>query len=153
MAEAIGLAASIIAIIQIADQVASFCKFCMESMHDCPRDLRLILVELSTTKTVFESLEFVNKVDPVPSAVMKALAGPNGPILGCLKSVKDLESLMASGYLGTEQDGKNESVKRSKRKIALAALAWPFKKEKARVLLSEISHYKVTITAALAVDA
>ncbi|KXX76563.1 Vegetative incompatibility protein HET-E-1 [Madurella mycetomatis] len=52
-------AAGIIAVIQIADMVVSLCKCYLEAANDAPSDLRLILVETSTMKTVLESLSFL----------------------------------------------------------------------------------------------
>jgi hypothetical protein len=46
MAEVIGLAASIIAVVQLADRITSVCKSLIETVKDYPRDLRLIFVEI-----------------------------------------------------------------------------------------------------------
>ncbi len=148
MAEAVGLAASIIAVIQIADRIEAVCKFFIESVENCPRDLRLILIEASSVKAAFRNLEFIESHDPEASIFLKNLREPDGPIVGCLESIAELEKLIPRGLLPKT----SESRSRNRTENFLAALAWPFKKDKARALLSDIAQYKATISTTLSAE-
>jgi len=70
MAEGIAFAASVIAVVQIADRIASVCKSLIETVQDYPRDLRLIFIEIGSLKVIFESLRFLNEDDPADSATL-----------------------------------------------------------------------------------
>jgi hypothetical protein len=98
MAEVIALGSSVIAFIQLADRVIGLSKYYIEAIHDCPRDIRAILVEISSLKAVLENLDFLLKNDSGPEPhLMGQLAGEHGPIEGCRKSVAELERLLPSG--------------------------------------------------------
>ncbi len=48
--EALGVAASIIAVVQISVQVINTCTKFIEALGDAPKDLRLILIEVSALR-------------------------------------------------------------------------------------------------------
>lgn len=54
MAEAFAIAAGVIAVIQITERVADICRFYIESVQDCPSELRVILSETFMLKILFE---------------------------------------------------------------------------------------------------
>jgi len=145
---AIGLAASIVAIVQAADRIAAVCRFYIQSTEDCPRDIRLILVETATVKATFESLEFFRNHDPESSGFLTGLGSADGPIAGCLRSITELEGLLPSNT----QRG-SEISKRQAGRVVLASLAWAFKKEKARELLNQIVQQKTSINLAFSAEA
>ena len=149
MAEVLAIGASVIAIVQITDRIVGLCKFYIETVNDAPSDLRLILLEASALKTVFENLNFLTACDSGVSDIVSGLASVDGPIEGCLKSVTRLEKLFPSNWI--QSAGQTRSKKR-KVKATLAALAWPLKEGKARKLLDEISRHKTTVTLALTAD-
>ena len=149
MAEVLAIGASVIAIIQITDRIVGLCKFYIETVNDAPSDLRLIFLETSALKTIFENLDFLTACDSGVSKIVSGLASVDGPIEGCLKSVTQLEKLFPSNW--TQNTGQSQSKKR-KVKATLAALAWPLKEGKARKLLDEISRYKTTVTLALTTE-
>ena len=149
MAEVIAIGASAIAIIQITDRIVGLCKFYIEAVKDAPSDLRVILLEASALKTIFENLKFLTACDSGVSNIIGALSGLDGPIDGCLKSITQLEKLFPTDWI--QAPGQNQSKKR-KVKATLAALAWPLKENKAKKLLGEISRYKSTITLAITAE-
>jgi len=149
MAEVIAVGASVIAIIQITDRIIGMCKFYVETARDASPDLRVILLETSTLKTIFENLNFLTACNSGVSTTVSTLSGEDGPIEGCRRSVTELEKLFPSDCIQTT--GQNRSKKR-KVKATLAALAWPLKENKARKLLDEIMRYKTTITLALTME-
>ncbi|MCJ1452479.1 hypothetical protein MMC28_002822 [Mycoblastus sanguinarius] len=78
MAEAIAVGASVIAIIQISDRIIGLCKFYIESARDASSDLRVILIETSKLKTVFENLKFLTSCSSGVSAMVSTLSGEDG---------------------------------------------------------------------------
>ncbi|KAK4442515.1 hypothetical protein QBC34DRAFT_338573 [Podospora aff. communis PSN243] len=146
MAEAIALAASVIAVIQLAERVASICKFYIGEVNDYPKDLRLIYVEVASLKVVFEGLSFFDQDDPDENALLRALQGEDGPIQGCKKVIEELTALLPPDPLAPPSNGR---TKREKVQDALACLAWPLKANTAKKLLEGIVQYKTTITMGL----
>ena len=149
MAEVVAIGASVIAIIQITDRIVGLCKQYITTVQDAPSDLRLILLETSALKAIFENLSFLTACDSGLSNIVSVLAGVDGPIEGCLKSVSQLERLFPSDWM--QHTGQDRS-KKQKVKTTIAALAWPLKETRARKLLDEISRYKTTITLAVTTE-
>jgi hypothetical protein len=148
MAEALALGASIIAVIQTAERIHKVCKFFIENVDNYPNDLRLIHIEVAAIKATFQSLEFIEKHDGEASAFLKTMMELGGPFTGCLESMQELEKLVPPGIMPRG----SHATKRRKTETIVAALAWPFKKEKARALLSDIAQYKSTISNALSAE-
>ena len=149
MGEVLAIGASVTAIIQITDRIVGLCKFYIETVNDAPSDLRLIFLETSALKTIFESLNFLTACDSGVSNIVSGLASVDGPIEGCLKSVIQLEKLFPLKWIQITEQHRS---KKRKVKATLAALTWPLKEGKARKLLDEISRYKTTITLALSIE-
>ena len=149
MAEAVALSASIIAIFQIADRVIGLCKLYIETVRDAPSDLRTILIETSTMKTILENVQFLMSCNNRPSAMLDVLYGADGPIEGCRSAIAKMEGLFPSGYA---QGHKGSRSKRQKVKASLATLAWPLKESRARKLMEEVIRYKSTINLALTTE-
>lgn len=151
MAEAIGLAASIFACIQIADRVVSICKDYVEGVRSAPADLRFILLETSMLKITLENIVFLCQCDDGLSTVLYSLSGESGPISECHRAMKELEGLFPTE---PQRGIKRDSSGRLKAQVsfALTALAWPLKEGKARKLLQDITAYKNTISLAIAAD-
>ncbi|KAM5377938.1 hypothetical protein ACJZ2D_004842 [Fusarium nematophilum] len=139
------VAASVIAIIQITGQVASACKSYIDAFQDYPKDLRLIYVETTSLKAVFEGLSFFDPNDPEDSAALQALKHQDGPIEGCRRAMEELNKMLPRAL---PQAATRKSKKR-KLESSLVALAWPLKCERARKLLDEILVQKSTINTAL----
>ena len=148
MAEAIALGSSVIAILQITDRIIGICKYYIRTARDAPSDLRAILLETSVLKTTFENFQFLMECKG-PSTMISSLCGTDGPVDGCRRSIKELESLFPKDPV--DVNGQDRSKKR-KLKSNLAALAWPLKETKARKLLDDILRYKSTITLALTTE-
>lgn len=149
MAEAVAVAASVIAIIQVADRIIGACKTYISSVRDAPSDLRVILLEISALKPVFENLKFLNSCHSPCSPMFDSLCGVDGPVEGCLSSVNELAALFPPDNAHIAGQGQS---KRRKIKHNLVSLAWPLKQTKARKLLDDILRYKSTITLVLTTD-
>ncbi|KAM0798578.1 hypothetical protein BDR22DRAFT_858945 [Usnea florida] len=149
MAEVVAAASSVIAIIQITDRIVGLCKYYIETVKDVASDLRLILVEVSALKPIFENLDFLMTHNCAVSTAVSILSGKDGAIEGCRRSITELEKLFPSDWKQTA--GQNTSRKQ-RVKATWAALAWPLKENRARKLLDEITRYKTTITLAITTD-
>jgi hypothetical protein len=81
--EVIAVKASMIAIIQIADRIVRLCKFYIKAAQDMLSNLRVILFETLTLKTIFENLQFLMACSSKASATVRSLASQDGLIKGC----------------------------------------------------------------------
>jgi hypothetical protein len=141
MAEALGLAASIVAVIQISASIISLTDGIIDSIKDAPRDMHLIRIEISALKAVFESL----KVLAEAQTLSEQNVGPRTNVIeACEVSISKLEVLL--------KPAANASTSGSAFRLPLATLAWPLKKEKAKRLLDEISRYKTTLTLSISTE-
>ncbi|VTT60773.1 unnamed protein product [Fusarium fujikuroi] len=149
MAEALGVVASAIAVIQISKEVISACKFYIEALRsDAPTSLRTVLIEASTLKSVLENLEFISKCETFTPALQNRLAASDGPIEGCRAAMTALEKLFPKQSL---QSGQNTS-KRQRIQAAFSTLAWPLKQGQVQDLLQQISRHKNGIQLALTTE-
>lgn len=146
MAEALAVGAGVIAFMQLADKVIDLAKYYIEAIHDCPRDIRVILVEVSSLKVVLDNLDFLLKNDAGPELRMLAhLTGEKGPIIECHQALAQLERLLPT-------DIKAAGGKRQKTLTAAGHLAWPLKENSARKLINDITRFKASIQLALIFD-
>jgi len=150
MAEAFALAAGVIAVIQMTDRISNICKHYIESVKDCPSQLRVILVEVSMLKTLLENLQIFHNSNAM-SDIITSLSKPDGPVEGCKKSIVALEKLFPDESSKT-QNIQRGSEKKRKLTATVSALAWPLKEKRAQKLLEEIRQYKATISLALTTE-
>ena len=148
VAETLGVVSSIIAIVQIAKTVISICQFYIDAVDGASSDLQVILIEVYTLKGIAKSLQYLTQPNVAKSTLLDQLAAVTGPIEGCKKALKELESLFPSA--ATSMNGQKS--KRGKLDTAVVALAWPLKKGKAKKLLQEIMQHKTTINLALTTE-
>ena len=148
MAEALAVAASVFAVIQIADRIIGACKSYIEGVQDAPSDLRAIFLEISMLKTIFENLKFLLKNnDEMP--LLKRLTLQANPLEGCHRAIMDLEKLLPSDRV--QASGVDVS-RRQRVKASLVMLPWPFMEGKSKKLLDQLSRYKSTIALAITTD-
>ncbi|KAI4214314.1 MAG: hypothetical protein LQ351_003067 [Letrouitia transgressa] len=105
MAEILSIAASVIAILQIADRVTGVCKFYIENVKEGSSHLRAVLLEISTLRTIFKTLDYLIARDDGVSMIIEGLAGDDGPIEGCRKAITELENLFPTNiFQAVEKD-------------------------------------------------
>ena len=151
MAEVLAAVASVIAVIQISDRIIELCKFYIGLLAETPPSLRAVLIEISTLKTVFEALQFLEECDHSTPALQKQLSAPDGPIEGCRFAIAELEKLFPTESV--RKAGRNVSTsKRQKVQVAFATLAWPLKQSRVQELLQQISNYKAVIQLTLTTE-
>jgi hypothetical protein len=144
----LSITASILAVVQGADRIAQLCRYYIGAVDDYPKDLRLILIETSTLKTLLENLQFLVDADGNSSPMLQSLDGEEGPIAGCRRTVSELELLFPACSATT-----TPASKRKRSRMTLAQLAWPFRQEKARALLAQLVQHKTTINTAISCEA
>ncbi|KAK5652809.1 hypothetical protein OQA88_9475 [Cercophora sp. LCS_1] len=146
--EALGVAASIIAVVQISKQIINTCTKYIEGINDAPKDLRYILIEVSTLKGLFEPLKILIGVD-AETAVLQAQL--TAPVEGCLKALSELDALIGTFDMFEssehESDDRGPRPGRKRRRLVnlKMQLAWPLKQDRAKRLLELLGVYKSTI--------
>ncbi|KAK3371102.1 hypothetical protein B0T24DRAFT_650215 [Lasiosphaeria ovina] len=133
MAEALALTGSIIAVVQLADRIATVCKFFIETAQDYPG--------------TYASSTFLDQDNPADWTALKALQGENGPLERCKNAVTELGKLFP--HLPLPTASKYKKGKKETFQMVLDRLAWPFQVGKATRLLDEIMRHKSTISVAL----
>ncbi|KAH7013855.1 hypothetical protein EDB80DRAFT_680861 [Ilyonectria destructans] len=95
----LSITASVFAFIQTSDRVAGVCKYYIDTIKGYPRELRVIFIETKSVAVVCEGLQFLRQDDVDDAAIIARLAGSDGPIEECKKTVEQLESLLPSPNL------------------------------------------------------
>jgi hypothetical protein len=151
MAEAIAavsLASNIFDIIQATDRVIDLSKYYLKAVENAPSDLRLILVEISSVRSILQNLQFLSSCDVVSAMSLEKLGISGGPIDGCRKAITELEKLLPP----ESSTCLTETFRRRRVETVWTVLKWPLKEKKAKILLEEISEYKATINLALTAE-
>ena len=142
-------AASLIAVVGLADKVISRCHRYLSAVKGCPSDLRTILLEISSIKAVIENLEFLrsNSPDPHLKQLLLSLDGADGPVQGCRECLQQLENLIPD-------DKTQGSWSKRERPLqpTLERLAWPLHATKAKRLLDELGRFRGSISLTLVTD-
>lgn len=139
--------ASLDALFQLAEGVIGLCRFYIRAAKDAPSDLRVILMEITALKVLLDNLQFLTEMDSKHGnqSIFDTLLQDEGPIKGCASSISELEKLFPP--LVKPLSGSKQKVKE-----LLTTLSWPFKQDKAKRILQEISLFKATISLALTID-
>ncbi|KAK7402593.1 hypothetical protein QQX98_011664 [Neonectria punicea] len=144
MAEAIGLAASIIAVVDLSLKVTSKCKDIIETAKEAPRDLRTILVEISSLRSTLENLQFLAQYDSEFDEAVGNRQDMHDAVAGCKRTLEDLVDELGSLAITDDAD-----VTPSRRQKLKDVVAWMFRESAAKKLLSDILQFKSTITLGL----
>lgn len=139
----LSITSSIIAMIQISDRIVSACKHYITTAKDAPRDLRTIVIEVGSVKSVLEVLESLTQGHGDASLILDSL---KEPIQHCKESLAALDSL----FPAAQRELAN--AKRMTTLSSLATLAWPLKEGKARKALQDIGRHKITMSLALTTE-
>jgi hypothetical protein len=144
MAEAFGVAAGVLTVIDLSVKIIAKCKHLIETAHDAPKDLRQIFIEISSLKATLESLQFLSTADSQFSDTLRDFDKVDGAVTGCRDTMKELAA---------ELDGLSLSQKAQttpgKRQKLTNSLTWCWKESRARKLLEEAMQHKATISLAL----
>ncbi|KAI9767180.1 MAG: hypothetical protein M1839_004599 [Geoglossum umbratile] len=123
----------------------------IREVRDAPGDLRKIIIEVGSIKSVLEVLDFLisqDKSDDTRSCILEKLRSDEGegPLDACEGSLSAIELLFPA-------EARNPAEGRGARPfLSLTDLRWPFKVGKARGLLEDLARHKATISLALTTD-
>lgn len=155
-------AASLIAVVGLADQVIRCCYRYISAVKDCPGDIRVLLVETSTLKSVIGNLETLHRTNdsnPVLERLFLGLGGKDGPIRGCRDCLAEIDKLLpddraqeGAGDDGRESGGGGKMKKRRALQPTIERLAWPLRETKAKKLVDDLRRFRESISLALVVD-
>ena len=137
----ISLAASLVAFVQIADRIIVACKHCIDTIRDAPRDMMIIVGEITSLKTILDSFA-TDELRAKTANLAPLLFGPSGPVEACRRCLSSLEKLLPS----VQHDPQRGSTRL---RITLVELAWPLKESRAKKLLAEIAQHKATLLLAM----
>lgn len=151
MAEALGLVASIIAVLQITNTVISVCHDYGAALHGASSELSQVQNEIETLRDVLQTLEPLAKqaelAGPAAGTSLSALfliCGPNSLLEHCLDEVKRLDEKLKSPSWSNRFGPK--------RKALVQALRWPLKEAETRKILEKLERFKNTLALAVNVD-
>jgi hypothetical protein len=147
MAEAFGVAAGVIAVVQVTKSILAICNESKNALRDALWELPRIKKEMEDLLSVLQPLEQLAKsAEPCNSAQLpnlSLLCGRDGLLEACLNEIKRLEEKL-----------KSDSTKKSglKRKALVQSLRKPSKEDETDIALETISRYKATLHLALTAD-
>ncbi|KAF1951390.1 hypothetical protein CC80DRAFT_210542 [Byssothecium circinans] len=147
MAEAFGVAAGALTLIEASAKIISRCKHLIETTRDAPKELRHILVEISSLKATLESLQFLFGNENTFSNDPTKRSELGGALSHCHGTVEELANELDG--LSIAQDAQPQI---SKRRILKESLSWSLKESKVRKLLDATMQHKATMTLALLGD-
>ncbi|KAE8440485.1 hypothetical protein EG329_007429 [Mollisiaceae sp. DMI_Dod_QoI] len=141
--DGLSAAASVIAVIQISEDIVSLCSQYLKAVKNAKSDIVRLQGDLSNLKTVLEGAQ-------------KLLEGPDAarletslPLLdglrGCYWQLEDLGTKLKD-HLKTKHKGKGT------RFFGLSALKWPFESKKVDNIIQTLSKFQDTLSAALKID-
>lgn len=91
MAEALGLVGSIIAIVQITEEVIKISRKYIHTEKETLSVLAQLVGKLSAYKGLFEGLQLQAEIDESNSVRLSSLKHLNGPLDACLEALKVIE--------------------------------------------------------------
>ena len=142
MAEAFGIAAGALTVIELTSKLISQCKHLIETTRNAPQDLNRILVEITSLKAALDSLHFLSSAGCDFSDNVRRLKDAEGAVKGCEDAVSQLTAELDGLALGSQcAPGKRQKIQGS--------LKWCFKESNARKLLDDILQLKTTIVLTL----
>ncbi|RYP68551.1 hypothetical protein DL770_008416 [Monosporascus sp. CRB-9-2] len=139
MAEAVGLAASVIAIINLSAKVANLCLQYSTAVGNARADITCLRTRLDHLGTSLQGVQHLldgrNNQELVTSR--KLVDSLNG----CTSELAQLQSRLDPG-----------KARKAMRRFGLRALKWPFDSKEVSGIVSNLEHYKQTIMLCLQVD-
>lgn len=134
MAEPIGIAGSIVAVLQLSDKVVRY----LGDIKDSSKDRQRLLIEIhSVTGLLYMLKERLERAGSETLSMIHSLNAPEGPVTQFRQALEELvpKLLPAEGW----------------RKVG-ETLSWPFKKEEIIAILGRIERQKSLFSLALQND-
>ncbi|KAI1777356.1 hypothetical protein F4818DRAFT_345854 [Hypoxylon cercidicola] len=138
MAEVLGLATSVIAVIELSAKVTLLCSQYLKDVKNAQNDIAKLQGEINSLKTVSEG---VRRLLDTPQA-------------GQLKTSQGLRAALESGQnqLQSLKDTLQSNRDKNKKWWKLHALSWPFKSNDITELVQELARHTQVISSSLQVD-
>lgn len=147
MAEAFGIAAGVIAVLQITKSVLSVCNDYSATVRGAG-ELSAIQKEMENLLAVLQTLETfvvnVNTSDPARLQTLALLCRPQGLLKACLEEIQRLEEKLKSPDWMKRFGPKGQAFAQS--------LRWPLKEADTKKQLAIISRFREILQLALDVD-
>ncbi|KAG7432247.1 Kinesin light chain [Fusarium oxysporum f. sp. raphani] len=139
MAEAVGLTASVIAIIDLSAKVATLCLQYSTAVRNAKADITRLQTRLNDLGTSLEGVkELLDDRNNQALATSRKLVDS---LDGCTSELAQLQSKLDPG-----------KARQAMRHFGLRALKWPFNSKEVSGIVSNLDHYKQTIILCLQVD-
>ncbi|KXJ85602.1 hypothetical protein Micbo1qcDRAFT_127750 [Microdochium bolleyi] len=135
MAELLGIAASVIAVVDVSAKVLNLCSEYVRDVKNAKSDINNLCAEVVQFLAAIEQLN-------------KLLEGPDGE---ALKALKHLESTLQDA-LSTLQKFAQDLQPSAWNNLGLRALKWPFRSKGVDGTIQRLARCRGSITLALSVD-
>ncbi|KAF4951309.1 hypothetical protein FGADI_7507 [Fusarium gaditjirri] len=139
MAEAVGLAASIIAIVELSAKVGKLCVQYSTAAGNARADISRLQSRLKDLNVCLE-------------AAQRLLDDPKNSSLATSRSLIDSLDACRTELAEIQHKLDPGSARKAMRRFGLRALKWPFDSKEISNVVSNLEHYKQTITLCLQVD-
>ena len=141
--DAVGSAASIIAVIDLSAKVASLCFQYSAAVKNARSDVERLQGELERLKTALEGAQ-------------RLLKSPNGERLqtsqGLCDGLNDCSSQLSQLGSRLEKKLNRGAARKAMSRIGLRALKWPFESKEFDSIINNLERYRDTLSVGLAVD-
>ncbi|KAK4661121.1 uncharacterized protein QC763_705020 [Podospora pseudopauciseta] len=157
MAEVAGLVSTIFTIIAFAKDVTLATKFYIDAANgDCPKDIKLLVVESASLQSTFESIDFIFKNNVQPGQkiedspenrrIANQILKPCGI---CKETLEELQGMIKK--LKIDRDPRDRTT-RDKLRNTWEAAKWPFKKESFDAAMDKLHHCRTSIISGLTTE-
>ena len=137
------VAASIFAVVQLADRVLSLCGNYLQSARSAKDDIERVSVEVGTLKSVLERADQMVNDEIMKEYMSDSLRQELEKIItSCQLTLKNLDSKL----------NHNQQESGIRKLLRLSALKWPFKSKEVMNIIQELDRHKGTITLTLQLD-
>jgi predicted RNase H-like nuclease (RuvC/YqgF family) len=139
MAEALGVASSVIAVVDLSAKVFSLCLQYSREVKNAKDDIEKLSKEVATFQATARELQTL-------------VEGPRGKEL---KASQQLTSAIKDGRLRLEElerQLQRSSCRKSMSRFGLRALKWPFESKEIKGTIEDLERYRGTISLALNID-
>ena len=141
--EAVGSAASIIAVIDLSAKVASLCFRYYSAVKNARSDVERLQGELERLKTTLEGAQRLLE-SPDGKRLQTSQDLRNG-LNGCFSQLSQLQSRL-------EKKFNPGSVRKAMSRIGFHALKWPFESKEIDSIINNLERYRDILSAGLTVD-
>ncbi|KAF5683593.1 kinesin light chain [Fusarium denticulatum] len=139
MAEAVGLVASIIAIVELSAKVGKLCVQYWTAAGNARADITRLQTRLKDLNVCL-------------GAAQRLLDDPKNTALATSRSLADSLNACKTELAEVKDRLDPGSARKTMRRLSFRALKWPFDSKEINTVVSSLEHYKQTITLCLQVD-